>query len=102
MTPAFNVLDPHFRSIYVDLPRGTTAPIAENFMRAVGKRGIGVQYRVCTKRMVKRRDPNARPRCQLQVVLIDECPAGEPVLEFRWYPRKKKRAMTFEQLMRRH
>lgn len=86
---------------------------------AVPKRGDRLSspkslYYVLSARLVQRRDPLAPPRYKLWVVKADEleqamrfrlmwsairADGSSKLFEFTWYPRKKKR-VTFEQLMR--
>jgi len=71
-------------------------------------------YYVLHARVVKRRDPNAAPRFKLFVAKLHELEnstrfqllqsairrGGSHLFEFAFYPRKKK-AVSFEQFMRR-
>lgn len=71
-------------------------------------------YYILSATPVKRRDPQAGPRYTITAVRAEELssrvrsyllrsamrtPEGSRLIEFRWYPRKKK-TTTFEQLMR--
>jgi hypothetical protein len=86
---------------------------------AVPKRGDRLSspkslYYVLSARPIRRRDPEAPARFKLWVVKADEleqatrfrlmwsairADGSSKLFEFTWYPRKKKR-MTFEQLMK--
>jgi hypothetical protein len=41
---------------------GAPGPKRGDWIKAIGKKGVGAQYRVLTSRQVKRRDPIARHR----------------------------------------
>lgn len=72
------------------------------FLQAIGRRGDrNSAYIILSTRLVRRRDPRAFRRIAMDVEVVDEIPAGAKVFEFRWYPRKKKRRMNFEQFISR-
>jgi hypothetical protein len=94
------------RSIYMDLANGT-----QRFPRRGDRITTGrTLYWVMCSRLVKRRDPLARPRVSIGVITsidIEESLKGRLLrsamrrdasilFTIRWYPRKKK-AVTFEQ-----
>lgn len=89
------------RNIYMDILDGTEGPRPGDHIASVGKKGIGTVYLVQVSRLVKRRDPEAPPRYQMEVEVVgrDHACHGR-WYEFTWYPRKKRR-QTFEQYMRR-
>ncbi|MGH3427706.1 MAG: hypothetical protein ACRDQZ_09095, partial [Mycobacteriales bacterium] len=87
--------------MYIDIIHGRAAPQVGDFLVSVGKRGVGSAYLVLTCYRVKRRDPKAYPRYQMETepVEIAAVPVGARTFHFRWYPRKKRK--TFEQHMER-
>jgi hypothetical protein len=87
--------------MYVDILAGRAQPKAGWYLQAIGRRGDrNSAYLVLTARRAKRRDPKARPRIVMDVMLVDEIPAGARVFEFRWYPRHR-RGRTFDEDMAR-
>ena len=95
--------------MYMDILDGGPAP-----RRGDRIRSARTTYYVLTSRMVKRRDPNAHPRCMMRVLRVEDCPSelsgalirsairgrGASLLfHFRWYPRGKKRK-SFEEYLR--
>jgi len=88
--------------MFVDILGGRLEPKPGWYLQAIGRRGDrNTAYLVLTARRVKRKNPKAPPRITMDVEAVDEIPAGARVFEFRWYPRKKKRRLTFEEFMRR-
>lgn len=88
--------------LWIDIIGGRERPDVGWYLQAVGRRGDrNSAYLVLTARQVKRKDPKAPPRIAMDVEVVDEIPPGAKVFEFRWYPRKKKRKMSFEQYMQR-
>lgn len=91
------------RGIYVDMTNRAPGPQPGDYCQFVGKRGPGACYLVLESRMVKRRDPKAYPRYTLRVDVVDpaDVPSVAKVFEFRWYKRRKKKQVTFEEHMKR-
>lgn len=87
--------------MYVDILGGREIPEAGWYLQAIGRTGNkNSAYLVLTAREVRRRDPRAARRIQMDVEDVDQIPPGAKVFEFRWYPRKKKRRGFEEQLAR--
>jgi hypothetical protein len=88
--------------MYVDVLYGREAPEVGWYLQAVGRAGgRNSAYLVRSCYRVRRRDPGAAPRYQMEVEAVDEIPPGARVFEFRWYPRRKKRKQTFEEYIAR-
>lgn len=97
------------RGLYIDFQHSGPYPMRGDRLFS-GK----TLYFVLSARQVNRRDPNANPRIQMQVIQQQDLPEGtearldryairhrgKPLqFDFSWYPRKKK-SVSFEQYMR--
>lgn len=94
--------------MYMDILDGGQPP-----RRGDRLRSAKTTYYVLSARMVKRRDPEAPPRCLMKVARIDDLQQSTRqalirsairghqaslLFEFRWYPRGKK-AKTFDEYL---